>query len=59
MVLNKLRNAGLQVDIKKCKFSIISTKFLGFIIATDGIKPNPLKIIIVRDWQSFTSVKEV
>ena len=36
-VLLWLYKARLQVDIKKCKFSVTTTKYLGFIISTKGI----------------------
>jgi hypothetical protein len=36
-VVEQLQAARLQADIKKCKFSVKRTKYLGFIILTDGI----------------------
>jgi hypothetical protein len=36
-VLEKLRLAGLQADIKKNEFSVTKTKFLGYIISINGI----------------------
>ena len=33
-VLERLRQAGLQADIKKCEFHVTRTKYLGFIIST-------------------------
>jgi hypothetical protein len=46
-VLEKLRLAGLQADIKKYKFSVTWTKYLGFIISTNGIKVDPSKINVI------------
>ena len=43
-VLERLRNAGLQVDIKKCEFKVKRTKYLGFIVSTDGIEVDPEKV---------------
>jgi hypothetical protein len=34
LVLQRLREAGLQVNIKKTKFHVTHTKYLGFIIST-------------------------
>jgi hypothetical protein len=34
LVLQRLREAGLQVDIKKTEFYVTRTKYLGFIIST-------------------------
>ena len=48
-VLDRLREAGLQVDIKKSKFSITRTKYLGFIVSTDSIEVDLAKIIVVKD----------
>ena len=48
-VLRQLRYAGLQADIKKSEFGVIRTKFLGFIISTDGIEVNSVKTAVVQD----------
>ena len=58
-VLNRLHKAGLQVDIKKCEFHTTQTKFLGFIIGTDGVRVDPDKILVVSDWEVPTTVKGV
>ena len=43
-VLLRLHKAGLQVDIKKTKFSVKCTKYLGFYMSTKGIKVDLEKI---------------
>ena len=58
-VLQRLQDADLQADIKKCKFSVKRTKYLGFIISTDGIEVNPEKISAVESWQSPKTVKGI
>jgi len=58
-VLDRLRAAGLQVDIKKSEFRVTRTKYLGFIISTDGICIDPSKVEVVKNWQRPTSVKGV
>ena len=58
-VLQRLKDAGLQADIKKSEFSVTSTKFLGYIISTDGINMDPEKVAVVKDWPVPKSVKEV
>jgi hypothetical protein len=47
-VLEKLRDTGLQVNIKKCEFLVTYIKYLGFIISTDSIKVDPEKISIIK-----------
>ena len=48
-VLNRLRAAELQVDIKKSEFNVIFTKFLDFVISTDGILMNSEKMIVIKN----------
>ena len=47
-VLERLRNAGLQIDLKKCEFYVTRTKYLGFIISTDSIEADPEKISVIN-----------
>ena len=48
-VLERLRKAGLQADIKKSEFSVYETKYLGFIIGTKGIRVDLEKIEVIKD----------
>ena len=48
-VLDRLRDAGLQINLKKYEFYVTRTKYLGFIISTNGIKVNPDKILVVKN----------
>ena len=58
-VLQRLQDTGLQADIKKCKFSVKRTKYLGFIISTDEIEVDYEKISAVESWQSLKTVKGI
>jgi len=46
-VFDKLRSANLKLHVDKCEFLKKETEFLGHIITTDGIKPNPNKINVI------------
>jgi hypothetical protein len=46
-VLERLQNARLQVDIKKCKFGVKCTKYLGFIVSTNSIETDLDKVKVV------------
>jgi hypothetical protein len=48
-VLEQLCKAGLQADIQKCEFNVTQTKYLGFIISTDGIATDPNKVTVICD----------
>ena len=58
-ILTRLRNAGLQADIKKCEFNVQQTKFLGFIIGVDGISTDPSKVNVVQKWEPPKTVRGV
>ena len=47
-VLCRLQKAGLQVALSKSEFSVKKTKFLGFIVSTDGIAVDLEKIRLVQ-----------
>ena len=59
LILQKLREAGLQVDILKCEFHVQETKFLGLLVSIDGLRMDPAKIQAVVDWATPTNLKEV
>jgi transposase InsO family protein len=58
-VLKRLRDAGLQVDLKKCEFSVTRTKYLGFVITTDGIEVDLDKVAAVVDWKIPHTVRGI
>lgn len=58
-VLQRLRDAGLQADIKKSEFDVTCTKYLGFIISTKGIEVDPDKVSVVTQWQYPSNVRGV
>lgn len=58
-VLDRLREHGLQADIKKSEFHVTRTKFLGFIVTTEGIEVDPEKTEALRTWRYPSTVTEV
>ena len=59
-ILNYLNEAGLFLNIKKCKFKVIRIKYLGFIVNAEvSIQMDPEKIKIITEWQPSTIVKNV
>lgn len=49
LVLQRLREAGLQANINKYEFSVTWTKYLSFIISTDDISVDPEKVAIIQN----------
>jgi hypothetical protein len=58
-VLERLRDTGLQIDLKKYEFYVTCTKYLGFIISTNSIEVDLDKISVVKNWKPLTTVKGV
>src|SRR5690606_20428536 len=59
LVLQRLRDAGLQASIRKCEFHVQRTKYLGFIITTEGIEVDPEKVATIAQWTVPTTVQGV
>lgn len=59
LVLQRLRDAGLQASIRKCEFHVQRTKYLGFIITTDGIEVDPEKVAVITKWAKPTTVQGI
>ena len=66
LVLSRLRDASLQVDISKCDFEVHQVKYLGLIIQSateDGqlgsVSMDPAKTDAIKEWKPPASLKEV
>jgi hypothetical protein len=46
-VVIRLRNVGLTIDIRKYKFEIKKTKYLGLIISDKGVRIDLNKVVAV------------
>ncbi|KAG2190799.1 hypothetical protein INT47_010346 [Mucor saturninus] len=58
-VLNRLREAKLIANQKKCEFNKKELTFLGFQVSAKGILPSPDKIKTIQDWTPPNNVQEV
>ena len=58
-VFDRLKSAGLKIHPSKCHFLQNKVNFLGHIVSTEGVSPDPSKISIVKEWPTPKSVKEV
>jgi len=59
LVLGRLRDMGLKLNIKKCNFCQKSVKYLGHTVSQAGIATDEDKIRVVRDWPVPKTVKEL
>jgi len=58
-VLKVLNDAGMILNLDKCKFFERTVKFLGHIVSKDGIRPDPSKIQKVLDWPTPRNITDV
>jgi hypothetical protein len=58
-VLKALGDAGLQLDIDKCEFEVISVKYLGLIISRNGVAMDPDKVNCILSWEVPSNVKDI
>ncbi|GJW21474.1 putative reverse transcriptase domain-containing protein [Tanacetum coccineum] len=52
LILELLKNEEFNAKFSKCKFWIPKVKFLGHMIASQGIHVDPAKIQSIKDWAS-------
>ena len=58
-VLQRLQEAGLTLNEQKCHFSQSQVKFLGQVVDSDGIRPDPDKVRAIREVQPPRNVSDV
>lgn len=58
-VFSRLRKYHLKVQPDKCEFLRREVAYLGHIISNEGVKPNPDKVRVVRDFPIPKSCKDI
>lgn len=58
-VLKRFRESNLKLSPKKCCLFQRQVPFLGHIVSGDGVKTDPEKVRVVREWPVPCSVSEV
>jgi len=59
MVLERLREYKLYINLKKCSFYITSINFLGFIVSVNGVLMEKSQVDAIREWLYPTMFREV
>ncbi len=59
LILNRLQEADLQIDINKCKFYIQKTIFLELLISIEELKMNSRKMQAVVDWFTLNNLTQM
>jgi hypothetical protein len=59
IVIERLRKHKLYTKLSKCFFNIKEVEFLGFIVGSIGVKPDPDRILIIKKWPKPKSFYKV
>jgi len=59
LILNRLREADLQIDINKCKFHVQKIIFLELLMSIKKLKINSRKIQAVIDWSTLNNLTQM
>ncbi len=59
LILRKLQEADLQMNIIKCEFYITQVSYLELIIIIEEVKINSFKINIIINWLILINVKDI
>lgn len=59
LVLKRLSEFNLKIQLDKCEFLRKEAEFLGHIISADGVKPNPEKVEKILNWPIPKTEKEI
>ena len=59
IILQRLRDANLFANAKKCEFDKDEVEYLGFILGRHGLRMHPKKLSTIIDWPEPTSVKQL
>lgn len=58
-ILRALNAAGFQIKPQKCEFFKTSVSYLGHVISSDGILPDPEKYKTITNWPKPKTMKDV
>ncbi len=59
LILNRLREADLQIDINKCKFHVQKIIFLELLMSIEKLKMNSRKMQAVVDWSTLNNLTQM
>jgi hypothetical protein len=59
IVIERLRKYKLYTKLSKCFFNVEEVEFLGFIMGSIGVKPDPNRILTIEKWPEPKSFYKV
>ena len=59
IVIERLKKHKLYTKLSKCFFDVEEVEFLGFIVGSTGVKPDPDRILTIKKWLKPKSFHKV
>lgn len=59
LILNKLLDAGLSLNLSKCEFCKPEINYLGYVVDKNGLRADPQKVLPIVNISRPSSVKEI
>ncbi len=59
LILNRLQEADLQIDINKCKFHVQEIIFLELLMSIERLKMNSRKMQAIVDWSTLNNLTQM
>ena len=59
IVIERLRKHKLYIKLSKCFFDVEEVEFLGFIVGSIRVKPDPDRILTIEKWLKLKSFYKV
>uniref|UniRef100_V5GHR5 RNA-directed DNA polymerase n=1 Tax=Anoplophora glabripennis TaxID=217634 RepID=V5GHR5_ANOGL len=59
VIFTKLRDAGLTIKLRKCRFARRNIHFLGHILTPEGIQMDPDRIAAIMEFRAPRNIKEL
>ena len=58
-ILKRARECGLKLNKKKCRFHMTEVPYIGHILTSEGVKPDPKKVCAIRNMEAHRNSEEV
>ena len=58
-VFEAIKRSGLKLKASKCSLAVTRVAYLGHIVSSDGMEPNPAKVQAVSEWPPPSTVREL
>lgn len=59
LILDKIVQAGLPLDVDKCHFVVQRVEYLGVVLTPNGVEMDPKKVSTITSWPVPTSPREL